>query len=184
MVRAAFRLAAKRGEITRVPFIEILSEKGNERTGFASEQQIADVLAALPDDGLRDFCEWAAETGQRKSEMAALTWAMYDAATNQLHIPAKVCKGRKARTIALYPTLQKIIERRKSRKRVEKDGVVSMVECPYLFHRSGLRVGDFKKSWATATKAANCEGLLLHDFRRTVARRLIASGVRRRLQRP
>jgi hypothetical protein len=76
MVRAAFRVAQKRGEITRVPFIEIVGEKGNERQGFASEQQVTDLLAALPDDALRDFVEWGFETGQRKSEIAALTWAI------------------------------------------------------------------------------------------------------------
>ena len=177
MVRAAFRLAAKCGEITRVPFIEILSEKGNERQGFATEQQITDVLAALPDDGLRDFVEWASETGQRKKEIGAMTWRMYDAATQQINIPAGFCKNKKARTIALGPALQAIIERRKARKRVERHGVVSMTECAFIFHRNGARVGNFKRSWATATKAAKCPGLLFHDLRRTSARRLLAAGV-------
>src|SRR2546429_1206877 len=47
---------------------------------------------------------------------------------------------------------------------------------PYttLFRSS---VGEFKKSWATATKKANCPGRLFHDFRRTCARRLLAAGV-------
>lgn len=47
-----------------------------------------------------------------------------------------------------------------------------------IFHRGdGLGVADFKKSWATATKAAKCSGKLFHDLRRTVARRLLAAGV-------
>jgi integrase len=108
MVRAAFRVAQKRGEITRVPFIEIVGEKGNERQGFASEQQVTDLLAALPDDALRDFVEWGFETGQRKSEIAALTWAMYEASENQIHIPGNLCKNRKARSIALGPALRGI----------------------------------------------------------------------------
>ena len=90
-----------------------MSEKGNERTGFATEQQIADVLANLPDDGLRDFCDWASETGQRKSEIAALTWPMIHG--NELHIPGMLTKNRKPRTIALGPELMVIIERRKAR---------------------------------------------------------------------
>jgi integrase len=176
VVRAAFRLAQKRGEITRVPFIEIVSEKGNERQGFASEQQITDLLAALPDDGLRDFTEWAFETGQRKSEIAALTWAMYDASENQIHIPANLCKNRKARSIALGPALRRIIERRKTRRRVVcMSGTAQLSE--YIFHRDGAPVREFNKSWATATKAAKCEELLFHDLRRTCARRLLAAGV-------
>jgi hypothetical protein len=46
-------------------------------------------------------------------------------------------------------------------------GVIRTLMCfhPYIFHRDGAPVGDFKKSWTTATKAAKCEELLFHDFR-------------------
>jgi integrase len=174
IVRAAFRLALKRGEIARMPFIEIQSEKGNERSGFFSEEQITALLAALPDDGLRDFVEWASATGQRKSEIASLTWSMVH--DNELHIPASVTKNRKARTIALGPELLGIIERRRVRRCVIGiDGTTQLAEC--IFHRDGLPVGDFKKSWRTAAKAAGCAGRLFHDLRRTCARRLLAAGV-------
>lgn len=174
MARAAFRLALKRGEIARVPFVEIVSEKGNERQGFFSEEQITTVLTALPDDGLRDFVDWASRTGQRKSEIASLTWAMLH--DNELHIPGNACKNGKARTMALGSELLAITERRKARRRVVGiDGTAQLSE--YIFHRNGAKVGDFKRSWLTATKAANCEGLLFHDMRRTVARRLLAATV-------
>ena len=55
----------------------------------------------------------------------------------------------------------------------------------YIFHRDGAPVGEFKKSWTTATKAAKCEGLLFHDLRRTYARRLLSfRECLRRLLRP
>jgi hypothetical protein len=78
--------------------------------------------------------------------------------------------------IALGMALQRIIERRKARRRVVgMDGTAQLSE--YVFHRDGAPVGEFKKSWATATKAAKCQGLLFHDLRRTCARRLLAAGV-------
>jgi len=46
-----------------------------------------------------------------------------------------------------------------------------------IFHRAGVPVRDFGKSWATASKKAGCEGLLFHDMRRSAARNLIRSGV-------
>jgi integrase len=56
------------------------------------------------------------------------------------------------------------------------DGVTQLAEP--IFHRGdGLPVGEFKKSWATATKKAKCPGKLFHDLRRTCARRLLAAGV-------
>jgi integrase len=49
--------------------------------------------------------------------------------------------------------------------------------CPLVFHRNGKRIADFRKPWASATKAAGCPGRLPHDFRRTVVRNLVRAGV-------
>ena len=54
---------------------------------------------------------------------------------------------------------------------------------PYLFPHlttgrlQGERIRDFRKSWASACKAAGLSGMLRHDLRRTAARNLIRSGV-------
>jgi integrase len=65
---------------------------------------------------------------------------------------------------------------RKSRPRTTGDGVTQLAEPN--FHRcDGLPVGEFKKSWTTATKKAKCVGKLFHDLRRTCARTLLAAGV-------
>lgn len=40
-------------------------------TGFFDKPTFFKLLAALPDDGLRDFVEWAFWTGMRKGEIAA-----------------------------------------------------------------------------------------------------------------
>jgi hypothetical protein len=39
------------------------------------------------------------------------------------------------------------------------------------------RIGDWRCVWARATKAAGCEGALLHDFRRTAVRNLTRAKV-------
>jgi integrase len=169
-----FNLAVKRGKLSRAPYIRKLSEADNVRQGFFSEAEIGDVLANLPNDGLRDFVEWASLTGQRKSEIAAMRWDMLDG--NEIRIPAGFCKNRRARVIPLGPELLAIIERRrKARRVVSMDGTAQLADP--IFHRSGLPVGDFKKSWATATKKAGCAGRLFHDFRRTCARRLLAAAI-------
>lgn len=169
-----FNLAVKRGKLSRAPYIRKLSEADNVRQGFFSEAEIRDVLATLPNDGLRDFVEWASFTGQRKSEIAAMRWDMLDG--NEIRIPAGFCKNRRARVIPLGPELLAIIERRrKARRVVSMDGTARLVEP--IFHRSGFPVGEFKRSWATATKKAGCAGRLFHDFRRTCARRLLAAAI-------
>jgi integrase len=201
MTRAAYGLAVKRAELQRSPYIELCSESGNARSGFFSEEETKALLAALPADGLADFVAWCSETGMRRSEAEALTWQMLD--RDALHVPGNVCKNRKPRTIPLGADLSAIIERRRAARRVlALDGTASVAER--IFHRGdGQPIGDFKKSWQSACCAAGlgvmvcraCQtegpekicpacgrarkyrGRILHDFRRSAARRLLAAGV-------
>ena len=92
-----------------------------------------------------------------------------------LKIPAHITKTRKAQKIPLGPELKAIIERRKLARRIERDGVASISE--FIFHRGdGLPILEFRKSWRTACRKANCAAIP-HDLRRVVARRLIKAGV-------
>ena len=170
-----FNLAVQRGRLSRSPYIRKLSEADNVRKGFVSEAEIRAILANLPDDGLRDFVEWAACTGQRKGEIALLTWDMVDG--DEIRLPAEICKNRKPRVIPLGPELAEIVDRRRKARRVlPMDGIARCAEP--IFHRGdGLPVREFKRSWATATDKAKCAGRLFHDLRRTCARRLLAAGV-------
>jgi len=46
-----------------------------------------------------------------------------------------------------------------------------------FFQRDGTMVGDYRDSWRTACKKAGLPGRLVHDFRRSAVRNLIAAGV-------
>jgi integrase len=52
---------------------------------------------------------------------------------------------------------------------------------PWIFHRKGKPIGDFRKAWATACKKAGVPGRILHDFRRTAVRNLVRAGVPERV---
>jgi integrase len=45
--------------------------------------------------------------------------------------------------------------------------------CPYVFHRNGRRIGDFRKLWTTACKAIGVTGRIVHDLRRSGVKHLI-----------
>jgi integrase len=63
----------------------------------------------------------------------------------------------------------KVVER-------EQDAIV-----PWVFHRNGKPIRDFRNAWQTAGKNAGCSGRIPHDFRRTAVRNLTRAGVPERI---
>lgn len=125
---------------------------------------------------MRDFVEWGFRTGQRKSEIAALTWAMLDRSGDVwvLRLPGSITKNKRGRALGLAGDTRAIIEHRIKARRLD---------CPLIFHRvskgkEGQPVKGIDKQWANALEdAALPEGRLFHDLRRCAVRTLIRSGV-------
>jgi hypothetical protein len=61
----------------------------NARERFFEKGDFQAVLGHVPDDGLRDFVEWAYWTGMRKGEIRKLTWATFNRETWVLTLPAR-----------------------------------------------------------------------------------------------
>ncbi len=50
---------------------------------------------------------------------------------------------------------------------------------PWMFHRNGVPIKDFRGAWKSACEAAGVAGRIQHDFRRTAVRNLERAGVPR-----
>lgn len=94
-------------------------------------------------------------------------------------------KSREGRLLPLTGPLEELISRRYRQR-----GQHGESPLPFVFTRvfGGKRtparivpVGDFRKTWKKARKAAGCAGALIHDLRRTVVRNLIRAGVSERV---
>jgi integrase len=166
-VRRAYNLAG-----LTPPKFELLPEE-NRRMGFFAAEQMRAVLANLPNDGTRDFCEAAWVTGVRKSELAGLRWSFIH--EGQIVIPAQICKSRKPHVVPIAGPLAAILKRREAARAFESNGTTQLSE--YIFHRNdGQPVLEFRKSCRSACVAAGCGNMLFHDLRRSFCRDAIRSG--------
>lgn len=148
----------------------------NARKGFFSPAEMAALLPKLPDDGLRDLVRFAYATGMRSKEVRSLRFESLQ--DGVLRLEAKDAKTRVARTVPVDSgELAAIIERRKAARLVRcPDG--SITASPFIFHRGdGLPIGQFRKSWKTACRAAGITGKIFHDIRRSAVRDLVRAGV-------
>ena len=85
-----------------------------------------------------------------------------------MRLPGAVTKNKRPLPLALTGQLLELVARR-WRLRVS--------ECPYVFHRDGRAIRDFRATWAAACEAVGLPGLLFHDLRRSGARNYRRAGV-------
>ena len=165
-IQRAFALAVEAGTLSHAPRMPRLPER-NARQGFFERAELG-VLTHLADPDVRDFVDWFAWTGMRPGEIRALTWAAFDRETWTLRLHAKDAKTGHGRVLALEGPLRTIVERRVTSRRIDS---------PLIFHRRGRPVGDIRKQWKKACKAAGVAGRLVYDLRRTAIRNMVRAGV-------
>jgi integrase len=167
VIRQALKYAQLHGHITQIPSIPRLSERGNARQGFFTQEEFDALYAVLPSYA-QDVALFAYLTGWRKSEILSLPWTSVDWKTMPLRLPTS--KNEESRVFPIVDTrLEALL-----RKRQE------MAQGLLVFHRNGQFVGDCKRCWNTANKRAGMDKLF-HDLRRTAVRNFIAAGLPERL---
>jgi integrase len=147
-------------------------KEADPREGFLDRAQFDVLLRHLPED-LRDYCLFAYLTGWRKSAVAGLEWS--DVRNGNVYLRGVLSKNKTPYYVPILGELAKLIERRKEAREVKVNDTVVLTNL--VFHRAGERVQEFRKSWASACKAAGLPASqLFHDLRRSSCRNLIRSG--------
>lgn len=181
VLSAAFGVAVENNVLPMKPVFPKVGE-GEKRTGFFESADFAALVTALP-TALSDVVRFARMTGWRRGEITGLIWAQveWDDASFPgehaepvpgpnacLRIGEAQTKGEDSRVFpfAIAPELRDLLIER-WRKR---DGLL-------VFHRGGKAVGDFRKAWDRACRAAGVPDRLFHDLRRTAARDFRRAGV-------
>src|SRR5215510_6975097 len=85
IIRQALKYAHLHGYIARIPTVPRLSEKGNARQGFFTQEEFDTLYAVMP-SYLQDVALFAYLTGWRKSEILTLPWSSMDWQTMTLRL--------------------------------------------------------------------------------------------------
>ncbi|MBI2876827.1 MAG: site-specific integrase [Candidatus Tectomicrobia bacterium] len=169
-LKRAFNLGLQGKKIFTKPYIPMLKEN-NIRKGFFEHGEFLAVREALPND-LKSVITFAYITGWRKEEVLGLCWNQVDRDARTVRIDPGVTKGGEGRTVFLEGELREVIEARWKARRLD---------CPYVFHRRGRPIRDFRDAWESALTQAGLPGKLFHDLRRTAVRNMVRAGVPERV---
>jgi integrase len=170
----AFRLSVRQKRLSVAPTIELLKESA-PRQGFLEPDAFGRVVAALPED-LQDMARFAYLSGWRKGEIQALGWPDVDRSAGRIMLRREHSKNGEPRILPLLGELTTLIERRWIAREYETAEGTSALS-PFVFHREGQPVRDFRKAWESACKVAGVSGTLFHDLRRSAVRNMDRAGV-------
>ena len=200
LLSQAFTLGIERRQIVTAPHIRHLPER-NARQGFFENADFETVVAHLP-EYLQDFSRFAYLCAWRRGQIASLQWSDVDRNAGVIVARAEHVKNGRAHKIVLESELAEIIERRWVAR--EYQTPTGSALSPYVFHRNGRPVGDYRKAWFSACKAAGfvkpkldkmtgepvsvtvkgtqrivmVPSRYFHDFRRSGVRNMVRAGVR------
>jgi integrase len=164
----AFTLAVRARRLRTKPYVPKLApDPSRVRRGFFSREEVERLTLHLPSP-IGDVVLFLFFSTWRVGEVRTLQWRDYDHAEAAIRLRPEHSKNRHGRLLPVEGELATIIERQWQERRLD---------CPYVFHREGKRVGDFRKVWDRACEAIGLSGRIVHDLRRSGVRHLIRAGV-------
>ena len=107
--------------------------------------------------------------GLAEGEVQTLAWSDVDRAHRRITLRRAHSKTAEPRVLTLVGELGALIDRRWAAcEYPTADHGTGL--SPFVFHRGGQPIGDFRKAWATACSTAGVAGTLFHDLRRSAVR--------------
>ncbi|MGA2525728.1 MAG: tyrosine-type recombinase/integrase [Smithellaceae bacterium] len=168
-------------KVGQVPYIPMLKEL-NTRKGFFEYKDFVSLRSVLP-AYLKPVVTFAYHTGWRRAEILNLTWDKVDLKEGIVRLDPGETKNNEGRTLYLNEELLKEMHSLQSKRRLG---------FPYVFHRDGHRIKDYRDAWRSACKRIGLQvkdektgrmisAKLFHDFRRTAVRNMVRAGVHERV---
>jgi integrase len=175
-LKRAFRLGEKVGKVIQRPEVSMLRED-NRRKGFFEAEEYRAVLKHLPEE-LKPVIQTAYITGWRiASEILTRQKHHVNLEAGWLRLEPGETKNGEGRNFPLTPDLIEVLKEQLEKTRRLEQETERII--PWLFHRNGNPIRDYRGAWASACKDAGVAKRIPHDFRRTAVRNLERAGVPR-----
>ncbi len=171
-VKRAFNLGAHctPPKVARVPYIPMLKEN-NIRKGFIEHEDYLALREKLP-AYLKPVLTFGYFTGWRKGEIFGLKWNQVDLREGIVRLEPGETKNNEGRTLYIESELLEMLKDLHKQRRMD---------CLFVFHREGKKIGDSRKSWDKACSTIGKTGLLFHDLRRSAIRNMVRAGIPERV---
>lgn len=176
-LKRAYNLAISDGLLQTAPHIPKLKER-NVRTGFFTNAQLTSLHAALPRE-LQPILQFAAYSGWRKGEVLTLRWIDCDLQAGIVRLEPGHSKGEEGRTLPLTPDILAMFRAQRTHTTALEHRTKRII--PWVFHRHGTQIREFRRAWKSACRKAGVPGAHFHDLRRTAVRNLVRASVPERV---
>lgn len=169
ILRTAFNVGWKctPPKVDRLPYFPVVSETGNARQGFLTDDQYAKLRDALP-EYLNPLFVTAYFTGARLGELLAWRWEQVDWEQGFVTLQADETKSGHAQAV---PVLTGDMIHWLKWAHEQSNG------CERVFNKAGEPIKEFRTAWKNACRAAEGLDLKFHDLRRTAVRNMHRAGV-------
>jgi integrase len=137
--QALNKLAYRKRIFSRPVYIRKL-EEFNIRRDFFEPWEIEKIVSYLP-DYLQDLVRFAAISSWRRNEIATLVWDDVSFSSHVIRLNSLNNKTGNTKILPFIGDIPVILQRR-WKARIEG--------CPYVFHRKGQFIRDFRKAWNKA----------------------------------
>jgi integrase len=140
-LRAAYRLAKKQERLSRVPYIPMYRPQ-NIRRGWI-EADAAEKLAKRLGEPFGTIVLFARASTWRRAEVEGLTWDRVDRAAREARLFDS--KNGRGRVLPLDDYLLGLIEKMRAAREYRTANGSAL--SPFVFHRRGRPVGNWRKRW-------------------------------------
>lgn len=180
LLSVLFNLAIEREMRPDNPCVRVPKAPEEKRETFlcpAEFARLSNALAVHPEKVSAAAIRFLMLTGARRNEALAAKWSEFDLAAGVWTKPSTNTKQKRSHRVPLSVAgVAVLTEMQAEAAKMKKAGIIT----PYVFpssKKTAEALGEVRRTWASACKAAGLTGIRLHDLRHSFASALVSGGV-------